>query len=99
LSTPAELPILKRTQKYQILQIAPREAATPNAVLQMNQCWEESYSRFGIGVDRSERAFRGFLPRKTTPRDFYGTTVIAKPLIFAIPAAAALLVWWKLSAR
>src|ERR1700689_1332762 len=27
----------------------------------------------------SERAFRGFLPRKTTPRDLYQTTVNAKP--------------------
>jgi hypothetical protein len=32
-------------------------------------------------------AFRGFLPRKTTPRDLYETTVIAKPLYsgFALP--------------
>jgi hypothetical protein len=28
-------------------------------------------------------AFRGFLPRKTTPRDLYETTVIAKPLNIA----------------
>ena len=26
-------------------------------------------SGFAIGVDRSRVAFRGFLPRKTTPRD------------------------------
>jgi hypothetical protein len=37
-------------------------------------------SGFAIGVDRSDVAFRGFLPRKTTPRDLYETTVIAKPL-------------------
>jgi hypothetical protein len=29
---------------------------------------------------RSDRPFRGFLPRKTTPRDLYRTTVIAKVL-------------------
>jgi hypothetical protein len=28
----------------------------------------------------SHVAFRGFLPRKTTPRDLYEPTVIAKPL-------------------
>jgi hypothetical protein len=28
----------------------------------------------------SEGPFRGFLPRKTTPRDLYEATVIAKPL-------------------
>jgi hypothetical protein len=28
----------------------------------------------------SHVAFRGFLPRKTTPRDLFETTVIAKPL-------------------
>src|SRR5580692_1533313 len=38
------------------------------------------YSGFAIGVDRSHVAFRGFLSRKTTPRDLYETTVIAKPL-------------------
>ncbi len=38
------------------------------------------YSGLAIGVDRSERTFRGFLSRKTTPRDLFGTTVIAKPL-------------------
>jgi hypothetical protein len=37
-------------------------------------------SGFAIGVDRSQGAFRGFLPRKTTPRDLYETRVIAKPL-------------------
>ena len=37
-------------------------------------------SGFAMGVDGSHVAFRGFLPRKTTPRDLYGTTVIAKPL-------------------
>jgi hypothetical protein len=29
-------------------------------------------------IRESHVAFRGFLPRKTTPRDLYGTTVIAK---------------------
>jgi hypothetical protein len=38
------------------------------------------YSGSASGVDRSHVAFRGFLPRKTTPRDFYETKVIAKPL-------------------
>ena len=38
------------------------------------------FSGFAIGLDRSYVAFRGFLPRKTTPRDLYGATVIAKPL-------------------
>ncbi len=38
------------------------------------------YSGLAIGVDRSEEAFRGFLSRKTTPRELFGTTVIAKPL-------------------
>jgi hypothetical protein len=33
-----------------------------------------------MGVDRSNSSFRGFLPRKTTPRDPYQTTVIAKLL-------------------
>jgi hypothetical protein len=40
----------------------------------------QGYSGFAIGVDRSEIAFRGFLSRKTTPRELFGTTVIAKPL-------------------
>jgi hypothetical protein len=40
----------------------------------------ERYSGLAIGVDRSEEAFRGFLSRKTTPRELFGTTVIAKPL-------------------
>jgi hypothetical protein len=31
-------------------------------------------------IRESERPFRGFLPRKTTPRDLYQATVIAKPL-------------------
>ena len=35
-------------------------------------------SSFAIGVERSEGPFRGFLPRKTTPRDLYQATVIAK---------------------
>ena len=34
-------------------------------------------SGFAIGVDRSHEAFRGFLPRKTTPRELYGAAVIA----------------------
>jgi hypothetical protein len=33
-----------------------------------------------MGVDRTRRPFRGFLSRKTTPRDLYQTTVIAKLL-------------------
>jgi hypothetical protein len=33
---------------------------------------------FAIGVDRSDRPFRGFLSRKTTPRDLYQTTVICE---------------------
>jgi hypothetical protein len=37
-------------------------------------------SRFAMGVDRRGRPFRGFLPRKTTPRDLYQATVIAKLL-------------------
>jgi hypothetical protein len=37
------------------------------------------YSGFAIGVDRSQGPFRGFLPRKTTPRNLYEATVIAKP--------------------
>ena len=37
-------------------------------------------SGIAIGVDRSHLAFRGFLPRKTTPREVYEATVIAKPL-------------------
>jgi hypothetical protein len=36
------------------------------------------YSSFAIGVDRSHVAFRGFLPRKTTPRVLYQAAVIAK---------------------
>ena len=31
-------------------------------------------------IRESQGPFRGFLPRKTTPRDLYETTVIAKPL-------------------
>jgi hypothetical protein len=38
------------------------------------------YSGFAIGVGRSQGPFRGFLPRKTAPRDLYQATVIAKPL-------------------
>jgi hypothetical protein len=34
--------------------------------------------RFAIDSDRSDRPFRGFLLRKTTPRDLYQATVIAK---------------------
>jgi hypothetical protein len=32
------------------------------------------------GNRESQEPFRGFLPRKTTPRDLYQATVIAKPL-------------------
>jgi hypothetical protein len=42
-------------------------------------CAQRPYSGFAIGVDRSQGPFRGFLPRKTTPRDLYQATVIAKP--------------------
>src|ERR1700723_1712613 len=38
------------------------------------------HSGLVIGADRSQAPFRGFLPRKTTPRDLYQATVIAKPL-------------------
>jgi hypothetical protein len=31
-------------------------------------------------IRESQGPFRGFLPRKTTPRDLYQATVIAKPL-------------------
>ena len=31
-------------------------------------------------IRESQEPFRGFLPRKTTPRDLYQATVIAKPL-------------------
>jgi hypothetical protein len=31
-------------------------------------------------IRESEVPFRGFLPRKTTPRNLYQATVIAKPL-------------------
>jgi hypothetical protein len=31
-------------------------------------------SSFAIGADRSDGPFRGFLPRKTTPRDLYRVT-------------------------
>jgi hypothetical protein len=41
---------------------------------------ESDYSGFAIGVDRSEKASCGFLSGKTTPRELFGTTVIAKPL-------------------
>jgi hypothetical protein len=30
-------------------------------------------------IRESQGPFRGFLPRKTTPRDLYQATVIAKP--------------------
>jgi hypothetical protein len=43
-------------------------------------CSSSAYSGFAIGVDRSHGPFRGFLPRKTTPRDLYRGSVIAKPL-------------------
>jgi 16S rRNA C1402 (ribose-2'-O) methylase RsmI len=36
--------------------------------------------RSAAGNPGSERLFRGFLPRKTTPRDLYQATVIAKLL-------------------
>jgi hypothetical protein len=36
------------------------------------------HGSFAIGADRSGGPFRGFLPRKTTPRDPYQATVIAK---------------------
>jgi len=29
---------------------------------------------------KAKKAFRGFLSKKTTPRELFGTTVIAKPL-------------------
>jgi hypothetical protein len=35
---------------------------------------------FANGLDRSDRPVRGFLPRKTTPRDLYKATVFAKLL-------------------
>jgi hypothetical protein len=34
---------------------------------------------------RDDRPFRGFLPRKTTPRDLYQATVIAKLLYISFP--------------
>jgi len=37
-------------------------------------------SGFAMIADRSQGGFRGFLPRKTVPRDLYETRVIAKPL-------------------
>jgi hypothetical protein len=37
-------------------------------------------SGIAIGVDRSHLAFRGFLPRKTTPREVYEATVIRNRL-------------------
>ena len=43
------------------------------------------WGSFAIGVDRSDRPFRGFLPRKTTPRDPYQATVIAKLPETAMP--------------
>jgi hypothetical protein len=55
------------------------KAATAHVVLTNQAMLEKSNSGFAIGVDRSERAFRSFLPRKATPRDLYETTVIAKP--------------------
>jgi hypothetical protein len=38
------------------------------------------YGSFANGGDRSNRPFRGFLPRKTTPRDLCQATVFAKLL-------------------
>jgi hypothetical protein len=40
----------------------------------------EHDSGFAIGVDRSERLFVVFSQKKTTPRDLYQATVIAKLL-------------------
>jgi hypothetical protein len=39
-----------------------------------------AYSSFAIGLDRSDWLFGGFLSKKTTPRDLYHATVIAKLL-------------------
>ena len=50
--------------------------------------WKRCKSSFAIGVDRSWRPFRGFLPRKTTPRDLYQATVIVKLLKMAIVSSA-----------
>jgi hypothetical protein len=38
-----------------------------------------SWGGLTVGVDRSRRLFRGFLPKKTTPHDLYEATVTVKP--------------------
>jgi hypothetical protein len=43
-------------------------------------CESQPQSSFAVGVDRSDRPFRGFLTRKTTPRDLRQAIVIAKLL-------------------
>jgi hypothetical protein len=40
----------------------------------------ETWNSFAIGADRGDRLFRGFLPRKTTPRYLCQATVIARLL-------------------
>ena len=47
------------------------------------------HSGFAIGVDRSHGPFRGFLPRKTTPRDLFGATITAKPRYQQEPSFAS----------
>ncbi len=52
---------------------------------------EERRTSFAFGECRvqeirgSQGPLRGFLPRKTTPRDLYQATVIAKPLLDLTP--------------
>jgi hypothetical protein len=41
---------------------------------------EFTFSGFTLGVDRSRSARRGFLPRKTTPRDAGQAPRVVKPL-------------------
>jgi hypothetical protein len=41
---------------------------------------EFTFSGFTLGVDRSKRSLRGFLPRKTTPRDLGQAPSVVKPL-------------------
>ena len=39
------------------------------------------FNGFAIGVDRSQGPFRGFPPRKTTPRDLCEATVICETVL------------------
>src|ERR1700691_3059448 len=70
----------KLPKKFRAVSVNPLTIPMPNIILCPRSAYLRRHSSFAIGVDRSDRPFRGFLPRKTTPRDLYHAAVIGKCL-------------------